>query len=504
MAQVSVAQIQYLLGITAKGQATMANSLPVALASDQSALQVIGKAASGAAASGNPVLVAGSDGNARTIATDANGRVYVNINGTVPVSGTVTATASGDHTVVGKVADGAVVAGMGNPVVMAGEDGANVRSILTDASGRQVVNINGTVPVSGTFWQVTQPVSGTVTAAQATAANLRAQTATESATGAAVPAMAGFVGGGAAGGAGNLTGATVKAASTAAAATDTALVVQLAPNQPNLSTAFNVTAAQATAANLRAQTATESATGAAVPATAGFIGGGAAGGAGNLTGATVKAASTAAVATDTALVVALSPNNNSLANALFTKHTDGTNTAAVKAASTAAAAADPASVVSLSPNSPAKIFDGTNTAAVKAASTAPAAADPALVVTISPHSLVNTVGGATFTKIHAAATNNAAVVKASAGQVYGWYFFNNSAATKFVKLYNKTTTPAPATDNGVLAITIAVPAGGGTNVFWAAGVAFGTGIGIAIVNLVSETDNTSVAAADVTGWLLWK
>ena len=68
--------------------------------------------------------------------------------------------------------------------------------------------------------------------------------------------------------------------------------------------------------------------------------------------AAVKAASTAAVATDPALVVALSPNNNTLANALVTKLSDGTNTTAVKAASTAAAAADPAVVVSLSPNSP--------------------------------------------------------------------------------------------------------------------------------------------------------
>lgn len=118
--------------------------------------------------------------------------------------------------------------------------------------------------------------------------------------------------------------------------------------------------------------------------------------------------------------------------------------------------------------------------------------------------LVTDRGGATYLKVHSAASNNAAVVKASAGQVYGWYFFNNSTATKFVKLYNKTTTPAPATDNGVLAITIPVPAGGGTNVFWGSGVAFATGIGIAIVNLVSETDNTSVAAADVCGWLLYK
>jgi hypothetical protein len=65
-------------------------------------------------------------------------------------------------------------------------------------------------------------------------------------TGSTVPAQAQFIAGGAAGGAGNLTGATVKTASTAAVATDTALVVQLAPNQPNLTTALNVTQALTT------------------------------------------------------------------------------------------------------------------------------------------------------------------------------------------------------------------------------------------------------------------
>lgn len=128
-----------------------------------------------------------------------------------------------------------------------------------------------------------------------------------------------------------------------------------------------------------------------------------------------------------------------ISKALFVRNTDGVNTAAVKAASTAAVAADPAMVVALSPNSPLslaagnqnvgdfdiaswiggstaptvgaklktqsipvvlptdqvadvigqawfqKITDGVSTAAVKAASTAPAAADPALVVSISPN-----------------------------------------------------------------------------------------------------------------------
>jgi hypothetical protein len=109
-------------------------------------------------------------------------------------------------------------------------------------------------------------------------------------------------------------------------------------------------------------------------------------------------------------------------NPLPTKLTDGTNAVAVKAASTAAAATDPSIVVNISPNSPthpvtatqalgsagtrwyAQISDGTNSPAVKAASTAAATADPALVVSFA--------GANTATKI-GDGTNNAVVVAAS-------------------------------------------------------------------------------------------
>jgi hypothetical protein len=138
--------------------------------------------------------------------------------------------------------------------------------------------------------------------------------------------------------------------------------------------------------------------------------------------AAVKAASTAALATDSALVVAISPNspftlpsgastsaNQTTLGSQTTKLNDGTNTVTVKAASTAALATDTALVVAMSPNSPfalpsgastssnqitlgaqtTTINDGTNTAAVTAASTAPTATDAALVVAISPNSHIN-------------------------------------------------------------------------------------------------------------------
>lgn len=64
--------------------------------------------------------------------------------------------------------------------------------------------------------------------------------------------------------------------------------------------------------------------------------------------------------------------------------------ASVKRASTAAAATDPALVVSMAgANSATKVGDGTNNAAIKAASTAAAAADPSLVVALHPSSPLN-------------------------------------------------------------------------------------------------------------------
>lgn len=60
------------------GSATSANSSPVVIASDQAAVAVKGNAANGAAVSGNPNLIAGSDGtDARTIATNASGQPVV-------------------------------------------------------------------------------------------------------------------------------------------------------------------------------------------------------------------------------------------------------------------------------------------------------------------------------------------------------------------------------------------------------------------------------------------
>jgi hypothetical protein len=148
---------------------------------------------------------------------------------TQPVSGTVAATQSGTWTVQ-----------PGNT--------ANTTPWLTtinQGGNSATVTASNALKVDGSA--VTQPVSGTVTSNQGTAntlANAWSIKITDTTNGPVA----------------------VKAASTAAVATDVALVVAVSPNN-------TVTVVQSTAANLRSQTSSESNTGAAVPTQASMVGG---------------------------------------------------------------------------------------------------------------------------------------------------------------------------------------------------------------------------------------
>lgn len=94
-------------------------------------------------------------------------------------------------------------------------------------------------------------------------------------------------------------------------------------------------------------------------------------------------------------------------------------------------------------------------------------------------------------------SNNAAAIKASAGQVYGWYINNVSLGWRYVKIYNKASSPAPATDTGLLELSLGVPGGGAANIWLSAGIKFSTGIAIAIVSGSANADNTSVGASEL-------
>lgn len=111
-------------------------------------------------------------------------------------------------------------------------------------------------------------------------------------------------------------------------------------------------------------------------------------------------------------------------------------------------------------------------------------------------------GGPTASRVKAAASTNATNLKASAGQVYGWALFNNTSSAKFLKFYNKASSPTVGTDTPLF--TVIIPASGGTNIHFGMGVPFGTGIAYAITGAVADSDTTSTASDDVHGTILWR
>lgn len=130
----------------------------IVIAAPAGGMQVSGPAAEGAAASGNPVRVAGWDGaNVRTIKTNTDGEILVNLEtadieiGAVEIKNALddtraTVDANGLHVNVrairGTDADGAppTVA----PLLIAGQDGVNVQSLKTNATGQaEVVEASG-------------------------------------------------------------------------------------------------------------------------------------------------------------------------------------------------------------------------------------------------------------------------------------------------------------------------------------------------------------------------
>lgn len=116
-----------------------------------------------------------------------------------------------------------------------------------------------------------------------------------------------------------------------------------------------------------------------------------------------------------------------------------------------------------------------------------------------------TSGGPSLARIKAASGTNATSVKASAGQVYGWYLYNNTASVISLHLYN--TAGTPTAGSGTPLFTVPIPANGGCVVEFDMGIPFGTGIGYTITKGAtspSDTDTGSCAADDLHGVLLYK
>jgi hypothetical protein len=98
-----------------------------------------------------------------------------------------------------------------------------------------------------------------------------------------------------------------------------------------------------------------------------------------------------------------------------------------------------------------------------------------------------------------AATTNLTLVSPKPAVVTGWSIANTSTSTRYVRIYNKSVAPVPASDAALIVMRFPLPAGSvdsaqlGTNAAWlSAGLAFD------ITGAAADTDTTAVAAGDVS------
>lgn len=116
------------------------------------------------------------------------------------------------------------------------------------------------------------------------------------------------------------------------------------------------------------------------------------------------------------------------------------------------------------------------------------------VVTPTPQA---SQGASTLHFVNSAASINATSVKSSAGVVNELTVTNNGASPMYLKLYNKASAPAPATDVPVKVILVpanqTIPVSGGPF-----GIRFSTGIAYVLVTGSANTDTTAVTANQCT------
>lgn len=108
-------------------------------------------------------------------------------------------------------------------------------------------------------------------------------------------------------------------------------------------------------------------------------------------------------------------------------------------------------------------------------------------------------GGSTPYKLISAATTNATSVKASAGTLYSITASNINASPRYLKIYNKASAPTVGTDTPVLVFLIpGNTAGAGTNIpIGLPGYEFTTGIAFALTTGAADSDTGAVAASEI-------
>lgn len=188
--------------------------------------------------------------------------------------------------------------------------------------------------------------------------------------------------------------------------------------------------------------------------------------------AAVKAASTAPIATDPALVVALSPNSAGIS----------VPGQAVMAAS------QPVAIASDQSAYPIKLQDGAGNAIGSSGSGTP----------LSTTNVPLTSGGLSVYFVQPGASDNHVNIKNGVGQVYKIDVTNNSATPNYLRLYNAGTGFNGCGSATNLVYQMAIPALtsiGGISSSWDLGMAFSTGISICVSSGYATTDTTAATAS---------
>jgi hypothetical protein len=203
-----------------------------------------------------------------------------------------------------------------------------------------------------------------------------------------------------------------------------------------------------------------------------------------------------------------------------TRITDGTNDAAVKAASTAAVAADKALVVAVSPNNTVPISvaslplpstaatstkqsDGSQkTQVVDGSGNVIGSTGNALDINIKSGNpttvqpIAGTTNGTSTCVVQSAASTNATNCKNAAGLLYGIEIVNTTSTLYYLRLYNLSSSPTCSSATGFIR-TVPIPhasgAGAGIANFYTVGETYGTGIGFCLTGGGSSTDNSNAA-----------
>lgn len=87
-------------------------------------------------------------------------------------------------------------------------------------------------------------------------------------------------------------------------------------------------------------------------------------------------------------------------------------------------------------------------------------------------------------------------VKATAGQLYGYYFSNVASSVRFLKFYNATAATV-VVGSTTPVLTLPLPATSAGHISFPHGIAFGTAITVAATTAVADNDTGAPATNDV-------